>query len=253
VPVQAAREGVAAKALAFAILTAARSGEVRGIWEEVDDANRIWTVPAERSKSGKEHRVPLPTAALVLLGAPGETGALVFPSATNRTRPLSDATLTAVLKRMGRGDLTAHGFRSTFRAWAGETTATVSRGTPQRIMDRRCPMGSTITRGSRRGGPRGPGRSENMAKPSGPASTSEGGEIVRSERTLHTRGRQQNIFLAASAHIVHDGCPVCLGRPSPWRPAMHPMIARSVIRLWERAATTPRRRISWRDWFLLPR
>ena len=153
--------------------------------------------------------MPLPTAALVLLGAPGETGALVFPSATNRTRPLSDATLTAVLKRMGRGDLTAHGFRSTFRDWAGETT--------------------------------------------GPASTSEGGEIVRSERTPHTRGRQQNIFLAPSAHIVHDGCPVCLGRPSPWRPAMHPMIARSVIRLWERAATTPRRRVSWRDWFLLPR
>jgi integrase len=120
----ATREGIAAKALAFAILTAARSGEVRGMrWTEVDDRASVWTVPAERIKAGKEHRVPLTAAALALLGPRGKPEALVFPSPSNADRPLSDATLTAVLGRMNRGDVTAHGFRSTFRDWAGETTA----------------------------------------------------------------------------------------------------------------------------------
>ena len=118
------REGIATKALAFAILTAARSGEVRGMtWGEVDAADSVWTVPADRIKGGKEHRVPLTAAALALLGAAGKPDALVFPSPTRPARPLSDATLTAVLGRMGRDDITAHGFRSTFRDWAGETTA----------------------------------------------------------------------------------------------------------------------------------
>jgi integrase len=118
------REGLAAKALAFTILTAARSGEVRGMtWGEVDRVPAVWTVPASRIKAGKEHRVPLTPAALALLGEPGEAEALVFPSPTKAASPLSDMTLAAVLKRMGRGDLTVHGFRSTFRDWAGEATA----------------------------------------------------------------------------------------------------------------------------------
>ena len=120
----AGREGIATKALAFAILTAARSGEVRGMtWGEVDTADKVWTVPASRIKAGKEHRVPLTPAALALLGDPGKPEALVFPAPSDPKKPMSDMTLTAVLRRMGRGDLTAHGFRSTFRDWAGETTA----------------------------------------------------------------------------------------------------------------------------------
>jgi integrase len=106
------------------ILTAARSGEVRGTtWAEVDLREAVWTVPAGRMKAAREHRVPLTDAALALLGERGVADALVFPSPSDPKKPLSDMTLTAVLKRMGRGDLTAHGFRSTFRDWAGESTA----------------------------------------------------------------------------------------------------------------------------------
>ena len=118
------RDGISARALEFAILTAARSGEVRGMtWREVDQENAVWTVPAGRIKAGKEQRVPLTPAALALLGEPGEPDDLVFPSASKAGAPLSDMALTAVLKRMSRGDITVHGFRSTFRDWAGEATA----------------------------------------------------------------------------------------------------------------------------------
>jgi integrase len=117
------RDGVGVKALAFTILTVARSGEVRGMrWSEVDLETGVWTVPGTRMKAGREHRVSLTTAALDLLGAPGQRGELVFSSAKRPGAPLSDMTLAAVLKRMGRADLTVHGFRSTFRDWAGETT-----------------------------------------------------------------------------------------------------------------------------------
>lgn len=119
----AQRDGVSARALQFLILTAARSGEVRGMrWAEIDFDARVWTVPAVRMKAAKEHRVPLTDATLALLGARGAPHAFVFPSPFNPDRELSDMTLTAVLKKMARGDLTAHGFRSTFRDWAGETT-----------------------------------------------------------------------------------------------------------------------------------
>lgn len=117
------REGMSARALEFAILTAARSGEVRGAtWAEIDLPGRIWTVPAERMKAGKEHRVPLSDEAVKLLEAlPRIVGNdYVFPAP--RGGQLSDMSLTAVLKRMERGGLTQHGFRSTFRDWAGETT-----------------------------------------------------------------------------------------------------------------------------------
>lgn len=115
-------DGMGARALEFVILTAARSGEVRGArWPEIDLAGRVWTVPAERMKAGKEHRVPLSDAAIALLkGLPRVAGTdLVF--AAVRGGPLSDMTLTAVLRRM-EVPATAHGFRSTFRDWAAERT-----------------------------------------------------------------------------------------------------------------------------------
>jgi integrase len=121
----ATRESMGAKALAFCILTAARSGEVRGMtWAEIDVEDAVWTVPASRIKAGKEHRVPLAPAALALLDEVGELAnqrALVFPSPTRK--PLTDGGLVAVLRRLGYGDLTVHGFRSSFRDWAGEATA----------------------------------------------------------------------------------------------------------------------------------
>jgi len=122
------REGIGARALEFAILTAARSGEVRGAaWAEIDLEAALWTVPGERMKAKNEHAVPLSDAALAILRALPREGSLVFPGA-REGRPLSDMSLTAVLRRMGRrrmgrGDLTAHGFRSTFRDWAAEQTA----------------------------------------------------------------------------------------------------------------------------------
>lgn len=118
------REGISARALEFSILTAARSGEVRGaIWAEIDFQNCLWTVPADRMKAGKEHRVPLTDETIKLLKAlPRIAGSEhVFPAP--RKGQLSDMALTAVLRRMERGELTQHGFRSTFRDWAGETTA----------------------------------------------------------------------------------------------------------------------------------
>lgn len=117
------RDGIAARALEVLILTAARSGEVRGMrWDEVNLDDGIWIVPGERMKAGKEHRVPLSGRVIeILRGTPMVDGGLVFPG-MRAGSPLSDMTLTAVLKRMGRDDLTAHGFRSTFRDWAAERT-----------------------------------------------------------------------------------------------------------------------------------
>lgn len=119
------REGLGARALEFAILTAARSGEVRGAtWDEIDLTNRLWVIPPERMKMEREHRVPLSDAAVELLESLSRVDdeVLVFPSSKPK-RPMSDMTLTAALRRMGRGDLTAHGFRSTFRDWAAESTS----------------------------------------------------------------------------------------------------------------------------------
>lgn len=117
-----AAEGMGARALEFVILTAARSGEVRGaVWSEIDRQAKMWTIPAARMKAGKEHRVPLSEAALTLLEALPKVAAnqLVFPAP--RGGVLSDMTLTAVLRRMGLGAV-PHGFRSTFRDWAAERT-----------------------------------------------------------------------------------------------------------------------------------
>ncbi len=119
----ATRDGIAAMALRFLILTAARSGEVRGAqWSEIDLENGVWTIPGARMKAKKDHRVPLTAEALAGLQAARGLGIdLVFPG-QQRHKPMSDMTLTAVLKRMGRKDVTVHGFRSTFRDWAAERT-----------------------------------------------------------------------------------------------------------------------------------
>jgi integrase len=121
------RQGTAALALEFLILTAARSGEVRGAtWAEVDVAARMWTVPAPRMKAGREHRVALSDAAITVLTRMRplrkNDSDQIFPSPMKRNAPLSDMTLTAVLRRMKRDALTVHGFRSTFRDWCAETT-----------------------------------------------------------------------------------------------------------------------------------
>lgn len=126
-----AHEGVAARALGFTILTAARSGETRGMtWGEVDLESRLWTIPAARMKAGKEHRVPLSDAALALLGPRRDDNVLVFESEAKPGKPISDMSMTAVLRRMGRMEITVHGFRSTFRDWAGETT-----GFPREVIE----------------------------------------------------------------------------------------------------------------------
>lgn len=114
-------EGMGARALEFAILTAARSGEVRGArWGEIDLADATWTIPADRMKAKREHRAALNDEAVALLESLPRTGDLIFPN--TKGAPLSDMTLTAVLRRMERGDITAHGFRSTFRDWCSERT-----------------------------------------------------------------------------------------------------------------------------------
>jgi integrase len=114
--------GAGARALEFAILTAARSGEVRGArWEEFDEEAATWVVPASRMKAGREHRVPLSPAAVQVLRAQREvaTSDWVFPGL--KEGPLSDMTLSAVLRRMGVPAV-PHGFRSTFRDWCAEQT-----------------------------------------------------------------------------------------------------------------------------------
>jgi integrase len=118
------QEGVAARGLEFAILTVARTGEVIGAkWSEINLAERLWTIPAERMKAGKEHRAPLSDAALAILEQMQEIrqNNYVFLGGKAR-RPLSNMAFLMLLRRMGRGDLTTHGFRSTFSDWCSERT-----------------------------------------------------------------------------------------------------------------------------------
>jgi integrase len=126
------REGIAARALEFAILTAARTDEVLGAtWAEINLDTKVWTIRAERMKAGREHRVPLSAAAVAVLEtirplAPMRNGvpslaAPVFPG-PRRALPMSNMTMLMLLRRMKRDDLTVHGFRSTFSDWAAERT-----------------------------------------------------------------------------------------------------------------------------------
>jgi integrase len=119
-----AREGVAALTLEFAILTAARSGEVLGAkWSEIDLESKVWTVPATRIKAGREHRVPLSPRALAIIEEmqPVRVSEYVFPGYKSQ-RPLGDMALHMVLERM-EVPFTVHGFRSSFRDWCGEVTS----------------------------------------------------------------------------------------------------------------------------------
>ena len=117
------REGIAARGLEFAVLTAARTGEVLGAqWSEIDIRKKLWTIPAERMKGAREHRVPLSPRAIEILqelAALGTEGH-VFPG-PKPNKPLSSMAMAMLLRRM-RAGVTVHGFRSTFRDWASETT-----------------------------------------------------------------------------------------------------------------------------------
>jgi len=110
----------AARALAFTILTAARTGEVIGArWREVDLDARVWSISAERMKSDRPHRVPLSDTVIAIIGKPGEPDDFVFPG--QRRASLTNMAMPMLLRRLGV-DVTVHGFRSSFRDWAGEMT-----------------------------------------------------------------------------------------------------------------------------------
>jgi integrase len=116
--------GVAARALEFAIHTATRTSEtLNAMWSEVDLDKKLWVIPENRMKAGREHRVPLSDAVLTILEEMKElrTSEYVFPGA-KRNRPLSNMAMLVRLRRMRRDDLTAHGFRASFRTWAAERT-----------------------------------------------------------------------------------------------------------------------------------
>jgi integrase len=118
------REATAARALEFCILTAARSGEVLGLRRsEVDFEKKVWTVPSDRMKAGREHRVPLSASAISILkdAAKANSGDFLFPGQA-RNRPLSNMAMDMMLRRMKRNDVTVHGFRSSFRDWAGNVS-----------------------------------------------------------------------------------------------------------------------------------
>jgi integrase len=115
------RTGVSARALEFAILTAARTSEVIGAtWAEIDLKARVWTIPAHRMKAGKEHRVPLPDRALEILSSLPREGEFVFMGG-RVGKPLSNMALLELMRGMKPG-FVPHGFRSTFRDWAADTT-----------------------------------------------------------------------------------------------------------------------------------
>ncbi len=118
-------DSVAVLALELTILTAARSGEVLGArWSEIDLAAKVWTVPAERMKATREHRIPLSGPALAILARLSEarTGELVFEG-QRAGRPLSHNVMLNVMSRLGVDAVTVHGFRSSFRDWAGNETS----------------------------------------------------------------------------------------------------------------------------------
>ena len=114
------REGLSARVLELQILTATRPGETAGAqWDEVDLAAAIWIIPAERMKADKEHRVPLSATALSILQSLPHVSPSIFPGVNGR--PITTAAAMKLLKELQPG-ITAHGFRSTFRDWAAETT-----------------------------------------------------------------------------------------------------------------------------------
>lgn len=116
------RDSLSSIALQITILTACRTSEVLlAQWHEFDLDNQIWTIPAKRMKAGVPHRVPLSDAVIALLKCLGTKEGYLFPGA-RQGRPLSNMAMTMVLRKLGHGDLTVHGFRSTFRDWTAEET-----------------------------------------------------------------------------------------------------------------------------------
>jgi integrase len=118
------RNNISARALEFTILTVARTSEtLLAKWPEIDLDAKVWTVPAERMKAGKEHQVPLSRRAVALLAAlPRERGGYVFPGSKARA-PLSNMAMLELLRGMDGNGFTVHGFRSSFRDWAGDRTS----------------------------------------------------------------------------------------------------------------------------------
>ena len=118
-----ARPGVSARALEFTILTAARTSEaIEARWSEIDEVEQIWTVPADRMKAGREHRVPLSERALAMLDGLPREGDFLFPGA-KKDRPLSNMAMLELVRGMRGLGSTVHGFRSTFRDWSAEQTS----------------------------------------------------------------------------------------------------------------------------------
>lgn len=116
------QKGTAARALEYAILTAARTSEVRlAVWGELAISEMLWTIPAERMKAQREHRVPLSKHALAVVNEMSEIGEFVFAGGIGG-KPLSENAMLEVLSRIGLDQYTVHGFRSTFRDWAAEMT-----------------------------------------------------------------------------------------------------------------------------------
>lgn len=144
------REGVAARALEFVILTATRTNEVLGArWDEIDLSNATWTVPAGRMKGSREHRVPLSAPAVALLKAAYVQDGNPFVFISPQTGGgLNGTSLFAVLRRMGRRDITVHGFRSSFRDWAAEQTAYPNHVVEQALAHT---VGNAVERAYRRG------------------------------------------------------------------------------------------------------
>jgi integrase len=133
-----ARNEVSARALEFTILTAARTSETLGAtWSEIDRKAKLWTIPGPRMKSGKPHTVPLSDRAIKILESLPRVCDYVFPG-TKTGQPLSHVTMLKLLRGMRPG-LTTHGFRSTFRDWAGDRTNhardVVEAGLAHRIKD----------------------------------------------------------------------------------------------------------------------
>ena len=118
------RQATAALALEFTILTAARTGETLGaVWSEIDLTKALWIIPKERMKAGREHRVPLVGRAIKILSdcQSARVSDYVFLG-SKPGKPLSNMSMEMLLRRMGQAKITVHGFRSSFRDWAGEHT-----------------------------------------------------------------------------------------------------------------------------------
>jgi integrase len=118
-----AQDSMAARGLEFLILTAGRKGEVLGVsWDEIDPEAKVWSIPAGRMKGNRPHRVPLSTAAIAVLNGAAKfrENQWVFPG--DKSQRVSKNLFADLMTRLGRDDVTVHGFRSTFRDWAAECT-----------------------------------------------------------------------------------------------------------------------------------